>query len=55
MAHRSRIGVICIDCRTDDLSEAARFWSSALGGEARIDAEGKYADIEASGGMRVLL
>lgn len=55
MTHRSKIGVICIDCRTDELSEAARFWSGALGGPAEIDADGKYAEIGAPGGMRVLL
>lgn len=29
--HRSRLGAIIIDCRTDDLDEAARFWGRALG------------------------
>jgi hypothetical protein len=29
--HRSRLGNIVIDCRTDDLLPMARFWSSALG------------------------
>jgi hypothetical protein len=29
--HRSRLGNIVIDCRTDDLLLAARFWSAALG------------------------
>ena len=55
MTHRSKIGVICIDCRCEDLSEAARFWSEALGAPAEIDARGKYADVTAPGGMRVLL
>ena len=55
MTHRSRIGAICIDCRTDELDEAARFWSAALGGDARIDARGKYAEIAAPGGVGVLL
>ena len=55
MTHRSKIGVICIDCRTDDLGDAAAFWSEALGGRARIDADGKYADVAAPGGMSVLL
>lgn len=31
MAHRSRLAGFIIDCRTDDLGEAARFWSQALG------------------------
>jgi predicted enzyme related to lactoylglutathione lyase len=29
--HRSRLSTFVIDCRTEDLDEAARFWSAALG------------------------
>jgi len=29
--HRSRLGGLIIDCRTDDLDAAAEFWSRALG------------------------
>lgn len=29
--HRSRLGALVIDCRTDDLAAAARFWADALG------------------------
>ena len=29
--HKSRLAGFIIDCRTDDLDQAARFWSSALG------------------------
>jgi hypothetical protein len=29
--HRSRLGNVVIDCQTDDLVSAARFWSAALG------------------------
>lgn len=29
--HRSRLGNIVIDCRTDDLASEARFWAGALG------------------------
>ena len=29
--HRSRLGNIVIDCRTEDLLSAARFWSATLG------------------------
>ena len=29
--HKSRLGTIVIDCRTDDVDVAARFWSQALG------------------------
>jgi hypothetical protein len=33
--HRSRLNGILIDCNTDDIGSAARFWASALG--RRID------------------
>ncbi len=29
--HRSRLAGFIIDCQTDDLAEATRFWSQALG------------------------
>ena len=29
--HKSRLGALIIDCKTDDLGAAARFWSEALG------------------------
>jgi predicted enzyme related to lactoylglutathione lyase len=29
--HRSQLGGFIIDCRTDDLEAAVRFWSAALG------------------------
>lgn len=29
--HRSRLCSVLIDCKVDDLAEAARFWSQALG------------------------
>jgi predicted enzyme related to lactoylglutathione lyase len=29
--HKSRLGVIVIDCKSDDLSESEAFWSQALG------------------------
>lgn len=31
MSHRSRLAGFIIDCRSDDLDAAARFWSRALG------------------------
>lgn len=31
MAHRSRLAGFIIDCKTDQLDEAAAFWSEALG------------------------
>jgi catechol 2,3-dioxygenase-like lactoylglutathione lyase family enzyme len=32
--HRSRLCALVIDCRTDDLDAATRFWSAVLGREA---------------------
>ena len=29
--HRSRINGLLIDCKTDDIDQAARFWADALG------------------------
>lgn len=56
MAHRSRIGALCIDCRTDDLSEAVAFWSAALGRQGRITDGGKYAEFDdADRSPRVIL
>ena len=43
--HRSRLGVIVIDCQAADLGEAARFWGGALGAPARIDDDGRYATV----------
>ncbi len=53
--HRSRLGVFVIDCRTDDLTEAARFWSAALGRDFEIEPDGKYAAVKGDSFPRVLL
>ena len=37
MTHRARLGGIVIDCQTDHVAEAARFWGAALGGDVEID------------------
>lgn len=56
MTHRSRAETFCIDCRTDDLVEVARFWEAALGRDVRIDEGGRYAEIgEAGRPPRLLL
>jgi len=39
MAHKSRLGIIVIDCKADDLKSATAFWSGALGYEAEPDAK----------------
>ena len=41
--HKSRLGGFIIDCRTEDLDAAARFWGAALGLEAESAAEAKEA------------
>ena len=35
--HKSQLAGFIIDCKTDDLDEAARFWSAALGLEIESD------------------
>jgi predicted enzyme related to lactoylglutathione lyase len=41
--HKSRLGGFIIDCRTNDLEAAARFWSGALGLELRTPAQSPEA------------
>lgn len=41
--HRSRLSTFVIDCQSDDVEEAARFWSAALG-RAVTDAGGEDPD-----------
>ena len=56
MAHHSRIGTLCIDCRTEDLGQAVAFWSALLGREGRIVDDGKYAEFDdADRSPRVIL
>ncbi|MBA4490604.1 VOC family protein [Paracoccus sp. S1E-3] len=55
MTHRARLGGIVIDCQTEHVAEAARFWGAALGGEVEIDEEGKYAEISGQGELKVLV
>jgi len=52
MAHRSRLGGIIIDCRTEDLEGAAAFWAAALGMEAQ-EAEPPYVALAAPAGWNV--
>lgn len=56
MTHRSRLGVIVIDCQTDDLGAATTFWKDALGVSGKVDADGKYAVLaDGQGYPKVLL
>ncbi len=57
--HRSRLGVLVIDCKTDDLAREAGFWSGALGMPVVPPQPGDddaYLDLQAAAGeLRVLL
>lgn len=56
MPHKSRLGCIVIDCQTDILDEALRFWSGLFGYRGHIDADGKYAVLKTPDGeARILL
>ncbi|MEZ5935253.1 MAG: VOC family protein [Alphaproteobacteria bacterium] len=51
MSHKSRLAGLCVDCHTDDLEAAARFWSAALGyAIKRSDdpAEANYVGLDSS-------
>ena len=37
--HRSRLAGFIVDCKTDNLEQAAEFWSAALGYPLRARAE----------------
>ncbi|MBS2023788.1 MAG: VOC family protein [Deltaproteobacteria bacterium] len=43
--HKSRLAGFIIDCHTDDLAAAGRFWSSALGMAAREPEEDQYVPL----------
>lgn len=57
MSHRSRLAGFIIDCKTDDLDAAARFWSDALGwpiGELPPEEASTYVKLDdAPGGLHV--
>ena len=52
MTHRSRLGRISIDCRTDDLAGAAQYWSAMLG-HAVTGTEPNYVKLEREDGMSI--
>ncbi|WP_130619690.1 VOC family protein [Dyella amyloliquefaciens] len=46
--HHSRLCTVVIDCQTDDLTQAATFWSHALGKSVVTvdqDGDGRYAEL----------
>lgn len=56
MTHRSRLGVLVIDCQTEDLGPATEFWAAALGVSGKVDDDGKYAVLaDRKGYPKVLL
>ena len=52
MTHRSRLGGISIDCRPEDISGAAAFWSAALGLPV-VEPRGHYVKLTPEHGMSV--
>jgi len=57
--HKSRLGVVVIDCQVEDLSAHARFWADALGytvGDSDDSDPAKYVELRGPDGeIRVLL
>ena len=52
--HKSGLAGFIIDCKTDDLDKAARFWSEALGLPVMSDEEPGYRKLaHGPGGMNV--
>jgi predicted enzyme related to lactoylglutathione lyase len=54
--HRSRLSTFVIDCRTQDLGAAGRFWSAALGRKVKntVDEPG-YLELESRESEPILL
>ena len=56
--HKSRLGNLVIDCHTDDLLQAARFWSATLGCPlpTQIDLASRFIQLETKpGDVQVIL
>ena len=54
--HKSCLGAVAIDCRTDDLERAAAFWGAALGQPLRATDDPRYLELEpAPGQLAVVL
>ncbi|MGD9508939.1 MAG: VOC family protein [Geminicoccaceae bacterium] len=49
--HRSCLGAIVIDCRTDDLEAAGAFWGAALGHDARATDDPRYLELDSPQGQ----
>lgn len=44
--HKSRLGAVVIDCRTEDLDAAGAFWGAALGRPVKASDDPLYLDLE---------
>ncbi|MEO6967564.1 MAG: VOC family protein [Rhodanobacteraceae bacterium] len=56
--HHSRLSALVIDCNTDDLADAAAFWSAALGKPVVTldqDGDGKYAELKTAPAEPIIL
>ncbi len=55
--HHSRLSSVIIDCKTQDISAAAEFWSRALGRRAVLmdDGDDNYRDLTAAEDPLILL
>lgn len=47
--HKSRLGALIIDCKTDNLAREAEFWAAALGSEVRLKpGQDRYIDLQSN-------
>lgn len=55
--HKSRLGALVIDCKTQDLAKATAFWTNALGYDvAPKPADDKYVELVGPGGeVKIIL
>ncbi|WP_257388843.1 VOC family protein [Tahibacter caeni] len=56
--HHSRLCTLVLDCRVDDLTESAAFWSRALGKPIVTldqDGDGRYAELETAEDEPIIL
>ena len=53
--HKSCLGAIVIDCRTEDLAAASAFWSAALGYRGRATDDARYTDLTVPEGQPAII
>jgi predicted enzyme related to lactoylglutathione lyase len=49
--HKSCLGAVVIDCRTEDLEAASAFWGAALGYESRPTDDARYMELKVPEGQ----